>query len=120
MIYPGDVPEETAQADMAPVLLVGRMFVLPDLEDRFNQAYNTERLPLCYAVPGYIRGRRFEAITGEPKYTTLHEMQSQQVSASPQWEAWRTTKTPVWTGTVRPQMTHVPGSPGIYQRIFPS
>ena len=120
LIYPGDVSEETAQADMSPVLLVGRMSVPPELEDQFNQAYNTERLPLCYDVPGYIRGRRFQAIMGEPKYTTVHEMQSRQVSDSPEWEAWRTTETPVWNGTIRPHMTHVAGSPGIYRRIFPS
>ena len=120
LIYPGDVSEETSQAEMAPVLLVGRMSVPPDVEDKFNQAYNTERLPLCYDVPGYIRGRRFQAIMGEPKYTTVHEMQSLQVSASPEGEAWATTITPVWTETVRPQMTHVQGSPGIYQRILPS
>ena len=120
LIYPNDVTQETAQAEMAPVLLVGRMSVPPDLEDKFNQAYNSERLPLCYDVPGYIRGRRFQAIMGEPKYTTVHEMQSLHVSNSPEWEAWRTTKTPVWTETVRPEMTHGPGSPGVYQRISSS
>jgi hypothetical protein len=119
LIYPAGVPGETAQAEMAPVLLVGRMSVPPDLDDEFNQAYNTERLPLCYDVPGYIRGRRFQAVMGEPKYTTLHEMESLQVSASSEWEAWRRTETPLWNGTVRAQMTHAPGSPGIYQRIFP-
>ena len=118
LIYPADVSPETSQAEMAPVLLVGRMSVPLDLEDKFNQAYNTERLPLCYDVPGYIRGRRFQAIMGEPKYTTVHEMQSLQVSSSPEWEVWRTTETPVWTGTVRPKMTHAAGSPGIYRRIF--
>ena len=120
LIYPDDVSEETAQAEMAPVMLVGRMSVLAELEDKFNRAYNTELLPLCYDVPGYIRGRRFEALMGEPKYTTLHEMQSLQVSASPEWKAWRTTATAVWTETVRSQLTHVQGSPGIYQRIFPT
>ena len=120
LIYPDNVSEETAQAEMAPVMLVGRMAVPAQLEAKFNQAYNTERLPRCYDVPGYIRGRRFEATKGEPRYTTLHEMQSLQVSESSEWEAWRTTETPVWTGTVRPQMTHVPGSPGVYRRIFPS
>ena len=53
-------------------MLVGRMSVPAQLEAKFNQAYNTERLPRCYDVPGYIRGRRFEATKGEPKYTTLH------------------------------------------------
>jgi hypothetical protein len=119
LIYPGDVAEGTAQADMAPVMLVGRMSVPAELESQFNQAYNEERLPACYQVPGYIRGRRFEAVMGEPKYTTLHEMESLEVSQSPEWEEWRIAVTPVWSSTVRPRMTHVDGSPGVYTRIFP-
>ena len=120
LIYPGDVPEETAQADMSPVMLVGRMSIPPDLEDIFNHGYNTERLPLCYDIPGYIRGRRYQAIIGEPKYMTVHEMQSLQVTTSPEWKSWSTTISTFWEETVRPQMSHVSGSPGVYQRIFPS
>ena len=119
LIYPDDVPEETAQADMAPVMLVGRMSVPPALETEFNHAYNSERMPTCHAVPGYVRGRRFEAIMGEPKYITVHEMQSVQVSESPEWESWRTAVTPQWSNNVRPKMVHAPGSPGIYTRINP-
>lgn len=120
LIYPSDVSEETAQADMAPVMLVGRMSVPTELEEQFNEAYNNERLPACYAVPGYIRGRRFEAVMGEPKYTTLHEMESLKSVDSPEWEAWRVAVTPVWSNTVRPQMTHVEGSPAVFTRIFPA
>ena len=120
LIYPTDVSEETAQAEMAPVMLVGCMSVPAELEPQFNEAYNNERLPTCYAVPGYIRGRRFQAVTGEPKYTTLHEMETLKSVDSPEWEAWRVAVTPIWTNTVRPQMTHVAGSPGVYTRIFPA
>ena len=119
LIYPDDVPEETAQADMAPVVLVGRMSVPAGLEAEFNHAYNSERMPACHAVPGYIRGRRFEAVMGEPKYITVHEMRSVQVTESPEWEAWRTAVTPQWSNYVRPQMAHASGSPGIYTRINP-
>jgi hypothetical protein len=120
LIYPHDLSAETAQSDMAPVLLVGRMSVPGELEEQFNQAYDSERLPLCSKIPGYIRARRFEAVMGEPKYTTLHEMDSEKVPASPEWEEWRTTITPVWSEIVRPHMRHVDGSPGVYKRIFPS
>ena len=119
LIYPGGVPAETAQADMAPVIFIGRMSVPPDIEAQFNETYNTERLPACYAVPGYIRGRRFQAVIGEPKYTTLHEMESLQVVNSPEWDAWRAAGTPFWSATVRPNMAHADGSPGLYTRIFP-
>ena len=60
LIFPDELPRETAEGDMSPTLLVGRMSVPPELEAKFNDAYNTERLPECYKVPGYIRNRRFE------------------------------------------------------------
>jgi hypothetical protein len=118
-IYPQHVPPETAQADMAPVLLVGRMSVPTELEAKFNDAYNNERLPLCRSIPGYIRARRFEAVVGELKYTTVHEMTSLDVWKSQAWDDWRTAVTPVWNREIRPHMVHAEGSPGVYRRIFP-
>jgi len=120
LIYPGEVGLATAQAGMAPLMLVGRMSVPADLDAQFNQAYNKERLPQCYSVPGYIRGRRFEATMGEPKYTTIHEMESPRVPESREWSDWTTAVTPVWSERVRPHMVHTEGSPGIYQRISPA
>jgi len=119
-IYPLDIPAETAQADMAPVILVGRMSVPPELEDTFNDAYNNERLPMCQSIPGYIRARRFAAVMGTPKYTTVHEMASLDVWKSPAWDDWRTAVTPVWNRLIRPHMVHEEGSPGVYRRIFPA
>jgi len=119
LVYPGQVSSETAEAHMAPALLVGRMSVPPELESEFNSAYNTERLPLYRSIPGYIRGRRFVAVMGEPKYITVHECRSPQVADSGEWAAVRTTRTPVWWAKVRPQMTHAAGSPGVYARIYP-
>lgn len=119
-IYPQDVPEETAQAEMSPVLLVGRMSVPGELEAKFNEAYNHERLPLCRGIPGYIRARRFEAVMGAPKYTTVHEMASVDVWKSQAWDDWRTAVTPMWSHEIRPRMVHAPGSPGVYRRIFPA
>ena len=120
MIYPDTLSEEALQAEMSPTILVGRMSVPPGLEETFNHTYNSERLPECHKVPGYIRNRRFEAVQGQPKYATVHEMQSPAVAATPQWDAWRTMEAPVWNSQVRPHMVHEPGSPGIYQRIFPA
>lgn len=117
-IYPQDISIEMAHAEMAPVILVGRMSVSPELEDRFNFAYNTERLPLCTRIPGYIRARRFETVMGSPKYTTVHEMESLEVWQSQEWEDWRTAVTPVWNSDIRPHMVHVDGSPGVFRRIF--
>ena len=119
LIHPDHVPEETAQAGMSPVLLVGRMSVPPALEDQFNHLYNTDRLPKTQGIPGYIRARRFEAVMGEPKYITVHEMASAQVPDSPEWRAWGSAGSATWSETVRPQMAHAEGSPGVYIRLFP-
>lgn len=119
LIYPQEVSEEIALADMSPALLVGRMDVPPDLDDAFNQAYNTERLPLYRSIPGYTRARRFVAIMGQPTYTTVHECQTPAVADSPEWNAVRDASTPVWSETIRSQMTFAPGSPGVYSRLFP-
>jgi hypothetical protein len=119
LIYPNDLSDDIVQADMSPALLVGRMMVPPHLEAEFNQAYNNERLPLYRSIPGYTRARRFEAVMGEPKYTTVHECQTPEVADSRAWNAVRNTHTPVWSETISPQMTFAAGSPGVYARIFP-
>ena len=118
-IHPQDVPPETAAAPMSPVLLIGRMSVPDELDAQFNDAYNHERLPLCLDIPGYLRARRWQAVMGSPRYATVHEMESLAVPESRGWENWRTAVTPTWNSQIRPHMTHDPGSPGIYQRIFP-
>ena len=118
-IYPADVSEETANADMSPVILVGRMSVPEGLDEKFNKAYNEERLPEALKIPGYIRARRWEAVMGAPKYSTVHEMESMDVVNGEGWKAWSPMVTPVWNSEVRPHMVHEPGSPGVYRRIFP-
>jgi hypothetical protein len=96
------------------------MSVPEALDATFNDAYNNERLPLCDRIPGYIRARRFEAVMGAPKYTTVHEMTSLDVWKSQAWDDWRTAVTPVWNREIRQTMVHAEGSPGVFRRIFPA
>ena len=119
LIHPGDVPEETAQAEMSPALLVGRMSVPAEIEAQFNNLYNHDRLPQTEGIPGYIRARRFEAIMGEPKFITVHEMGSVEVADSPEWRAWGGAGSDTWRDAIRPQMVHAEGSPGVYTRTLP-
>lgn len=119
-IYPETLSEETVQAEMSPVILCGRMSVPAEIDAQFNEAYNNERLPECLKIPGDIRNRRFEAVRGEPKYTTVHEMESVDVWKSEGWDNWRTMETPVWNTLVRGQMVHAEGSPAVFRRIFPA
>ena len=75
LLYPADVPEETANSEMAPALLVGRMEVTAGLDDACNAAYDAERLPLYYSIPGYIKGSTVGSGDGRPKYwlMTAHD-----------------------------------------------
>ena len=81
-VHPDELSEETAQAGMSPLILVGRMSIPDHLEAKWNDAYNNERLPMALDIPGYIRARRFQAVMGEPKYATVHEMESLQIAES--------------------------------------
>ena len=67
-----------------------------------------------------FRARRFAAVMGSPKYTTVHEMNSLDVWKSKAWDEWRTAVTPVWSGEIRQAMVHAEGSPGVFRRIFPA
>jgi hypothetical protein len=96
------------------------MSVPEEIDAQFNEAYNHERLPECLKIPGYIRNRRFEAVRGEPRYTTVHEMESIEVWKSEGWDHWRTMETPVWDSLIRGQMVHAVGSPAVFRRIFPA
>ena len=116
-IFPGEVTTEVAQSGMAPVLQIGRMSIAPEAEDDFNDWYNTIYIPNFEKVAGCIRGRRYRAISGEPKYATVYEFQNEKVSQTPEWKAAQVSHPR--TAQIRPHMTHAPGSPGIYRKIFP-
>ena len=74
-------------------------------------------VPNYEEVPGCIRGRRYRALVGEPKYATVYEFEHENVSSSDTWNAARDAHP--GSADMRAQMTHADGSPGIYRRIFP-
>jgi hypothetical protein len=41
--------------------------------DDFNAWYRAQHLPERLAVPGFLRGRRYESEAGGPRYFTLYE-----------------------------------------------
>ena len=84
-----------------------------------STVHTNDRLPMCASIPGYIRARRFQAVMGEPRYITVHEMESEEVSNSAEWAAWSAAETPGWLDQIRPHMVHAEGSPGIYKKVFP-
>jgi hypothetical protein len=59
-------------------------------EDAFNAWYTDEHMPdRVHRIPGFIRGRRFRATTGGPRYLAYYEMADRDVYWSPAYLALR-------------------------------
>ena len=116
-IHPGEVSQDLAQSEMAPVLQIGRMNVTEFVEDEFNRWYNTVYVPNYEKVPGCIRARRYRTVSGWPLYSVVYEFEHEKVSQSPEWLATRDAHPD--NIRMRGLMTHANGSPGIYKKIFP-
>jgi hypothetical protein len=61
-----------------------------------DQWYIREHAPERVGLPGFLRGRRYVAIDGHPKYFTLYETESAKVLASPPYLTRLNDPTP-WT-----------------------
>jgi antibiotic biosynthesis monooxygenase (ABM) superfamily enzyme len=116
MIRPAAPTPEIAQADMAPVLQIGRMAIPPEHEDEWNQWYNNIYTTNYEKVPGCIRARRWKAVRGEPQYAVVYELEHEKVSESAEWLKQRDID-PSNEG-MRSLMQHAPGSPGIWKKTF--
>lgn len=64
----------------------------------FNHWQISEHFPERLGVPGFLRGRRFNAVSGAPAYFTLYETESVSVLQSPGYLARLNAPTP-WTTT---------------------
>ncbi|MEZ5661041.1 MAG: hypothetical protein R3E83_21785 [Burkholderiaceae bacterium] len=53
----------------------------------YERWYQGEHLPERLAVTGFVRGRRYEAVTAEPQFFTYYEVSSPQVLISPEYLA---------------------------------
>ncbi|GIX48162.1 MAG: hypothetical protein KatS3mg131_2373 [Candidatus Tectimicrobiota bacterium] len=116
-IFPATV--EHPDRGMAPALQIGRMSVPEAAEAEWNTWYNTEYIPGYRQVPGVLYARRYRVVQGETRYLTLYEFEHERVSESEAWHHQRQTSSPR-SGRMRDLMTHAPGSPGVYRRIFPA
>jgi hypothetical protein len=116
MIHPTGLSPAVAGSGMAPALQLGRMDVPPEVEDQFNAWYNTVYVPNYETVPGVIRGRRYRAVVGAPKYLTFYEFEHPAVSESAEWLAQRD-RDPA-NARMRGHMRHAAGSPGVYRKTI--
>jgi hypothetical protein len=116
MIHPKSVSPAVAQSPLAPALQLGRMDVPATVEAAWNDWYSGTYVPNYEKVPGVIRGRRYHAVVGEPKYLTFYEFENPKVSETDAWKAQQNA-VPV-SKEMRAHMHHAPGSPGVFVKTF--
>jgi hypothetical protein len=116
MISPKAVSERDVQRGMAPALQIGRMDVPASVDAEWNEWYSTIYVPNYEKVPGVIRGRRYRAVVGEPRYLTFYEFEHPKVSES---DAWKAQQDAVPSNKpMRELMRHAAGSPGVYVKTI--
>ena len=101
-----------------PALQIGRMSVPDDIDAEWNEWYSGEYVPGYRKVPGVIYARRYRIAEGETRYATVYEFEHEKVSETAEWNKQRNGSSPR-SGRMRDAMTHAPGSPGVYRRIYP-
>ena len=116
MIYPAELTSELANADFAPALQIGRMAISPQNEQEWNQWYSGVYVPNYEKVAGCIRGRRWRAYRGSPRYAVMYEFETEKVSEYPEWLEQRDIHPD--NQRMRELMTHAWGSPGIWKKTF--
>lgn len=70
--------------------------IAPGGDAEFDHWHTSEHIPERVSVPGFLRGRRYNAIAGQPTYFTLYETDSVAVLQSPAYLARLDAPTP-WT-----------------------
>jgi len=73
--------------------------IRPDAEDEFVAWHVREHIPERVGLPGFLRGRRYVALDGHPKYFNFYETQSVADLSSPAYLARLDAPTP-WTKSV--------------------
>lgn len=73
--------------------------IAPEIEDFYERWYMTQHFPERLGVPGFLRGRRYQAIDADRKYFTFYELEAPDVLFSPAYVARQNAPT-AWTATV--------------------
>jgi len=62
---------------MSNTVLFSEMIPAPEWEDKFNEWYDTEHIPIRLKAPGFLRARRYRELNSN-KYLAVYEMDSPQ------------------------------------------
>jgi hypothetical protein len=80
--------------------------LLPEARDDFHEWHNREHMPERVGIPGFRRGRRYVAISGEPEFFNLYEADSPETLAGQDYLN-RLNSPTAWTQRVIPSFRNV-------------
>lgn len=77
--------------------------VPPEVRADYFEWHNREHMAERVAIPGFLRGRRYAALDGDPEFCTLYEAESLDVLTGPDYTSRLDNPTP-WTRRVAPRL----------------
>src|SRR5437667_4531143 len=80
--------------------------IAPDARAEFYRWHGLEHMPERLDIPGFVRGRRYIALDGEPEFFNLYETESPFTLTGPDYLARLDNPTP-WTVATVKYFTHV-------------
>lgn len=89
--------------------------IAPEAEREFNDWYNTEHIPQLLGIPGFLSGRRYQAVEGEPRYLALYELTNVEVLKSDAFRQVRESPTE-WSKKIIPLFRNT--AIGAYGQLF--
>ncbi len=84
-------------------LLLVTMQPPSDMEDEFNDWYDTEHFPERQALPGFLSASRWAAVEGWPRYLALYELESVTALETPEYSAVSGDRASPWSRRVVPR-----------------
>jgi len=75
----------------------------PEARAEYFEWHSREHMPERVGIPGFLRGRRYCALKGQPEFFTLYEAESLDVLTGPDYTGRLNNPTP-WTRRVAPQL----------------
>jgi len=84
-------------------LLLVTMQPPSDMEDEFNDWYDTEHFPERRALPGFLSASRWAAVEGWPRYLALYELDSVAALETPEYCAVSNDRASPWSRRVIPR-----------------
>lgn len=89
--------------------------IAPEAEREFNEWYNTEHIPELLEVPGFLSGRRYQAVDGSPQYLALYELTNVEVLKGDAFRRVRELPT-AWSKKIIPLFRNT--TIGMYRQLF--